>query len=79
MLGMDRVAGFLEIDRTGDTYEIVITHPQTKPDANGLVRVFLQPRHARYLANLLIEHATYAEAEAVGRVPQSRHYRRKIV
>ena len=74
---MDRVAGFLEIDRTGDTHEIVITHPLLKPDANGLVRVVLQPRHARHLANLLIENATYAEAEAVSLVPESRHYRRQ--
>ena len=74
---MERVAGFLEIDRTGDTHEIVITHRLSKPDANGLVRIVLRPRHARHLANALIESATYAEAEAVGLIPESRHYRRK--
>ena len=74
---MERVAGLLEIDRTGDTHEIVITHPLSKPDANGLVRIVLQPRYARHLANLLIENATCAEAEAVGLVPQNRLYRRK--
>jgi hypothetical protein len=73
---MDTVARLLEIDRTGDTHEVVITHSLLKPDVNGLVRIVLQPRHARHLANLLIENATYAEAEAVGLVPESRHYRR---
>jgi hypothetical protein len=74
---MERVAGFLEIDRTGDTHEIVMTHSLSKRDANGLVRIVLQPRHARHFANLLVENATCAEAEAVGLVPESRHYRRK--
>ena len=69
--GMDRVAGFLEIDRTEDTHEIVITHPVLKPDSKGSVRIVLRPRHARHLANLLIENAAYAEAEASGLVPES--------
>jgi hypothetical protein len=75
---MNRVAGFLEIDRTDDTHEIVITHPVLKPDANGAVRIVLRPRHARYMANLLVENATYAEAEAAGLAPESRPNRRQI-
>jgi len=75
---MNRVAGFLEIDRTDDTNEIVIIHPVLKPDANGSVHIVLRPRDARYLANLLIENAIYAEAEAAGQVPERRPYRRQI-
>jgi hypothetical protein len=63
---MDKVAGFLEVGRTDDTHEVVIIHPNMKLDTNGRARIVLSPRHARYLANLLIEHATYAEEEAVG-------------
>lgn len=73
---MDRVAGFLEIDRRDDTHEIVISHPALKPDPDGLVHIHLPPRHARHLANLLTENATYAEAETVGLLPESRHYQR---
>jgi hypothetical protein len=73
---VDKVAGFLEVTRTDDTHEIVVSHPPLKSDANGLSQILISPRHARYLANLLIEHATYAEAEAAGRQPESRPYRR---
>jgi hypothetical protein len=76
MRSMDKVARLLEIDRTDDTHEVVVTHPVLKPDANGLVHIALDPRYARYLANLLIEYATYAEAENVGLLPKSRQYRR---
>lgn len=74
---MDKVAGFLEVERTNDTYEIVIKLPASKPDANGTTRIVLSPRYARHLANLLIENATHAEAEAVGTHPQGRPYRRQ--
>lgn len=69
---MDRVARILEIDRTDDTHEVVITHPIVKPDSTGSVHIVLQPRHARYLANLLFEYAKYAEAEAAGLLPESK-------
>jgi hypothetical protein len=62
---MEKVAGVLEVSRTEDTNEIVITHPDLKPDATGVSRIVFSPRHARHLANLLIECATEAEAEAV--------------
>ena len=61
---MDKVAGFLEVGRTDDTHEVVISHPNPKLDANGTARIVFSPRYARHLANLLTEHATYAEAEA---------------
>jgi hypothetical protein len=73
---MDRVAGVLEISRTDDTHEIVISLPAWKKDADGRGRVMFSSRYARHLANLLLEHATYAEAEAAGIQPESRAYRR---
>lgn len=73
---MDRVAGVLEVWRTDDTHEIVISHPAWRKDADGLGRVVLSSRHARHLANVLVEHATYAEADAAGIQPESRAYQR---
>src|SRR6202050_2557078 len=61
---MDKVAAVLEVTRTDDTQEVVLIHPDLKPDASGVGRLVFSPRHARYLANLLIEHAAVAEAEA---------------
>ena len=63
---MDTVARFLEVSRTDGTHEVVISHPASKPDNCGFEHITILPRQARHLANLLIEHATYAEAEAVG-------------
>lgn len=63
---MDEVAGFLEVGRTDDTHEVVIRYRNPALDVNGTVRIVVSPRHARYLANLLTEHATYAEDEAIG-------------
>ena len=61
---MHRVAGVLEVARTDDKLEVVIIHPDLKPDATGVGRIVFSPRHARHLANLLIENATEAEADA---------------
>jgi hypothetical protein len=63
---MEKVAGFLEVGRTDDTHEVVISHPNPELDADGTARIVVSPRHARYLANLLTEHAMRAEAEAAG-------------
>jgi len=73
---MDKVAGLVEVDRTDDTHEVVITFPLSKPDASGLARIILQPRYARHLANVLIENAANAEAEAAGVLPEGENYRR---
>ena len=62
---MDKVAALLEVTRTDDTQEVVIIHPDLKPDASGVGRLVFSPRHARHLANLLVEHAVAAEAEAI--------------
>lgn len=64
-LAMDKVGDALEVTRTDDTQEVVIIHPDLKPDASGVGRLVFSPRHARYLANLLVEHAAAAEAEAI--------------
>jgi len=62
---MDKVAAVLEVTRTDDTQEVVILHPDLKPDSSGVGRLVFSPRHARHLANLLVEHAAAAEAEAI--------------
>jgi hypothetical protein len=63
---VDKVAGFSGVERTDDTREIAISNTALKADSNGLGRIVLSPRYARHLANLLIEHASYAQAEAIG-------------
>lgn len=63
---MDRVAGVLEVWRTDDTNEVVISHPAIGPNSTGMGQIAFSPRHARHLAHLLIEYATDAEAEAAG-------------
>ena len=70
---MDKVAGFLEVWRTEDAQEIVIKLPELKPDASGAARIVLSPRYARHLANLLIEHAAFAEADAGSVLPKRKH------
>ncbi len=74
---MDNVARFVNVRRTGDTHEIVIAHPASHSNPDGLERIVLSPRHARHLANVLIEHATHAEAEAAGRLVECRPYRKR--
>ena len=68
---IDKIAGFLEVGRTDDTHEIVINHPDLKPDENGVGHIVFSPRQARNLANLLLKHAAYAEAEAKGTHPNA--------
>ena len=67
---MDKVAGFLEVGRTEDTHQVVIRPLNLTLDADGTARLVFSPRHARYLANLLTEHAACAEEEAA-RAPVS--------
>jgi len=61
---VDKVAGIVEVERTHNGHYIVIRHPASQPDANGLCQIVLLPRYARHLAHLLIEHASFAETDA---------------
>jgi hypothetical protein len=73
---VDKVAGFLEVDRLEDAQQIVIKIPGLKPDASGAVSIVLSPRFARHLANLLIQHANSAETQGkdqMSRTKQSPH------
>jgi hypothetical protein len=78
---VDKVAGFLEVGRLEDEQKIVIKFPGLEPDASGAARIVLSPRYARHLANLLIEHASFAEAQAddpMSRRKQSPHPNRGL-
>lgn len=68
---VDKIEGFLEVGRTEDTHEVVINHPDLKRDERGVAHIVFSPRQARNLANLLIKHASYAEAEAKGTHPNA--------
>jgi hypothetical protein len=74
---VDKVGGIIEVTRTTDTHEIIISRPALQPASDGHSLITLSPRYARHLANVLIEHATCAEAEACGTHPKSRPYRRR--
>ena len=65
---MDRVAGVIDVSLTDDTREIIIRHPASQPDANGIHEIVIMPRYARHLGNLLIEYAAAAEAKTNRRV-----------
>jgi len=62
---MERVAGRLEVGLADDIRHVVIRHRDSKLDSNGVGRIFLSPRHARHLANVLIDYAADAEAKAI--------------
>ncbi len=59
---MDKIAGFLEVGRNANG-EIVINHPDLKPDANGVGHIVFSPSQARHLASLLAKHAAEAVEE----------------
>ena len=63
MLEMDRVAGVIDVSLTENTHEVVISHPASRPNANGIQEIVIMPRYARHLGNLLIEYAAAAEAK----------------
>lgn len=73
---MSEVAsGVLEVGTTGNG-EVVINHPDLKPDENGVGHIVFSPEQARNLGRLLLkkaedaetEHATLYQAAAVSRV-----------
>jgi hypothetical protein len=58
----DVVDGVLEVGRD-DNFQIVVNHPDLKPDENGVGHIVFSPRQARKFANLLMKHATVALLE----------------
>lgn len=55
-------AGFLEVGRN-DNFEIVVNHPDLKPDENGVGHIVFSPRQARQFARLLMKHSHEALEE----------------
>lgn len=64
---MDKVAGLIEVGLKDDTHQIMITHPDMKPDISCVSNIVLSPRHARHSASLLVMLAE--EVEAVTQIP----------
>jgi hypothetical protein len=56
----DKVEGYLEVGRN-DRGEVVINHPDLKPDAEGVGHIVFSPQQARNLASLLLDHAEAIE------------------
>lgn len=61
---MDKIEGFLEVGHTEDTFEIVVNHPDLKPDEHGVGHIVFSPDQARNLAILLTQHADAAQHKA---------------
>lgn len=59
---MANSSGFLEVG-CNDQDEIVINHPDLKPDANGVGHIVFSAQQARNLAQLLLDNAASAERE----------------
>jgi hypothetical protein len=58
---MDKVAGILEVGLAQDNLHIVVNRLGSSPDLSKLGDIVLTPRHARYLANLLLDSAEHIE------------------
>jgi len=57
----------IEVSLTDETPEVVMRYPASPSDAKGQHEIVILPRYARHLANLLIEYADAAEADAGGK------------
>jgi hypothetical protein len=57
---MDKIAGYLGVG-LNEQNEIVINHPDLKPDENGVGHIVFSIRQARHLAQCLLRHAFEAE------------------
>jgi hypothetical protein len=58
---MDKIEGFLEVG-SNDQGEVIINHPDLKPDENGVGHIVFSKNQARNLANLLMKNAGRAPA-----------------
>lgn len=63
-LRLEKVILGLEVGLTNDRCRVEIVHRDTAQNSSGTGSIVLLPRHARYLANLLVDYAT--EAEDIG-------------
>lgn len=59
----DNAKSFLEVG-LNDSGEIVVNHPDLKPDADGIGHIIFSPGQARYFAELILKHAAQAERDA---------------
>lgn len=58
----DKIEGYLEVG-LNEQGEIVVNHPDLKPDADGVGHIVFSPNQARNLAGLLVKHAAQAEMD----------------
>src|ERR1700722_19470558 len=58
----DKITGYIEVGRN-DAGEIVVNHPDLKPDENGIGHIVFSPAQARNLAHLLLKHADDAQRQ----------------
>lgn len=59
----DKIGGVLEVGILNE--EVIVNHPDLKPDENGVGHIVFSPAQARNLAYLLLKKA--AEAEGLRR------------
>lgn len=62
----DRIEGYLEVGIDEDG-QVVVNHPDLKPDENGVGHIVFSPNQARVFAGLLLKHADLAAAEELKR------------
>jgi hypothetical protein len=67
----DKIEGYLEVG-LNDADEIVVNHPDLKPDENGVGHIVFSPSQARNLAALLNKHASEAERNAFDKAEAAR-------
>ena len=60
---MDKSTGVLEVGLNDDG-EIVVNHPDLKPDENGVGHIVFSSNQARHLARLLEQHADQSDRDA---------------
>jgi hypothetical protein len=68
----EKAEGFLEVG-LNEQGEIVVNHPDLKPDSNGVGHIVFSSVQARELARLLLKHATQSEREAMERISVERY------
>ena len=61
------MGGFLEVGHN-EQGEVVVNHPDLKPDADGVGHIIFSPAEARNLARLLIERADLSDRETRQRI-----------